>query len=74
MPRQECGEHQAGRGREHRQRCPDPQKLLPTSLVGSYAQPDWLIDRKKLAGHCAPRADRVLIADRPTQRAAPSRR
>jgi 5-methyltetrahydropteroyltriglutamate--homocysteine methyltransferase len=23
--------------------------LLPTSLVGSYPQPDWLIDRKKLA-------------------------
>src|SRR6266852_9032136 len=22
--------------------------LLPTSLVGSYPQPDWLIDRKKL--------------------------
>ena len=21
--------------------------LLPTSLVGSYAQPDWLIDRQK---------------------------
>jgi 5-methyltetrahydropteroyltriglutamate--homocysteine methyltransferase len=24
--------------------------LLPTSLVGSYPQPDWLIDRVKLAG------------------------
>jgi 5-methyltetrahydropteroyltriglutamate--homocysteine methyltransferase len=24
-------------------------KLLPTSLVGSYPQPDWLIDRQKLA-------------------------
>ena len=24
--------------------------LLPTSLVGSYAQPEWLIDRAKLAG------------------------
>jgi hypothetical protein len=22
--------------------------LLPTSLVGSYAQPEWLIDRKNL--------------------------
>ena len=32
-----------------------PQKLLPTSLVGSYAQPDWLIDRKKLAGRFPPR-------------------
>ena len=29
--------------------------LLPTSLVGSYAQPDWLIDRKKLAGRFPPR-------------------
>ena len=25
-----------------------PLPLLPTSLVGSYAQPEWLIDRKKL--------------------------
>src|SRR5882757_2217379 len=24
-------------------------KLFPTSLVGSYPQPDWLIDREKLA-------------------------
>lgn len=31
------------------------QKLLPTSLVGSYAQPDWLIDRQKLAGRFPPR-------------------
>jgi len=29
--------------------------LLPTSLVGSYAQLDWLIDRKKLAGRFPPR-------------------
>ena len=31
------------------------QKLFPTSLVGSYPQPDWLIDRKKLAGRFPPR-------------------
>ena len=31
------------------------QNLLPTSLVGSYAQPDWLIDRKKLAERFPPR-------------------
>jgi 5-methyltetrahydropteroyltriglutamate--homocysteine methyltransferase len=31
------------------------QKLLPTSLVGSYAQPDWLIDRKRLAARFPPR-------------------
>ena len=29
--------------------------LLPTSLVGSYAQPDWLIDREKLASRFPPR-------------------
>lgn len=29
--------------------------LLPTSLVGSHAQPDWLIDRQKLAGRFPPR-------------------
>ena len=32
-----------------------PEKLLPTSLVGSYPQPDWLIDRKNLAGRFPPR-------------------
>jgi 5-methyltetrahydropteroyltriglutamate--homocysteine methyltransferase len=32
-----------------------PLPLLPTSLVGSYPQPDWLIDRKKLAGRFPPR-------------------
>ena len=29
--------------------------VLPTSLVGSYAQPDWLIDRSKLAKRFPPR-------------------
>lgn len=29
--------------------------LLPTSLVGSYAMPDWLIDKAKLAGRFPPR-------------------
>jgi 5-methyltetrahydropteroyltriglutamate--homocysteine methyltransferase len=29
--------------------------LFPTSLVGSYPQPDWLIDRPKLAGRFPPR-------------------
>ncbi|GKX34961.1 MAG: 5-methyltetrahydropteroyltriglutamate--homocysteine methyltransferase [Rhizobiaceae bacterium MnEN-MB40S] len=29
--------------------------LLPTSLVGSYAMPQWLIDRDKLAGRFPPR-------------------
>nr|WP_250890424.1 uroporphyrinogen decarboxylase family protein [Sphingobium nicotianae] len=29
--------------------------MLPTTLVGSYAQPDWLIDKVKLAGRFPPR-------------------
>jgi 5-methyltetrahydropteroyltriglutamate--homocysteine methyltransferase len=29
--------------------------LFPTTLVGSYPQPDWLIDRQKLAGRFPPR-------------------
>jgi hypothetical protein len=29
--------------------------ILPTTLVGSCAQPDWLIDRAKLAGRFPPR-------------------
>ena len=29
--------------------------LLPTTLVGSYAQPDWLIDRKRLGDRFPPR-------------------
>src|SRR3954464_6219667 len=32
-----------------------PLPILPTSLVGSYAQPDWLIDRARLAGRFPPR-------------------
>jgi 5-methyltetrahydropteroyltriglutamate--homocysteine methyltransferase len=28
---------------------------IPTSLVGSYAQPDWLLDREKLRGRFPPR-------------------
>jgi 5-methyltetrahydropteroyltriglutamate--homocysteine methyltransferase len=34
---------------------PQPRTLLPTSLVGSYPQPEWLIDRKALAGRFPPR-------------------
>ena len=32
-----------------------PEKLLPTSLVGSMPQPEWLIDRDKLAARFPPR-------------------
>jgi 5-methyltetrahydropteroyltriglutamate--homocysteine methyltransferase len=31
-------------------------RLLPTTLVGSYPQPDWLIDRQRLAEMVVPRA------------------
>src|ERR1700721_228561 len=30
-------------------------KLFPTTIVGSYPQPEWLIDRSKLAGRFPPR-------------------
>ena len=33
--------------------------ILPTTIVGSYPQPDWLIDRQRLAGRFPPRV-RVL--------------
>jgi 5-methyltetrahydropteroyltriglutamate--homocysteine methyltransferase len=29
--------------------------MIPTTLVGSYAQPDWLVDRAKLGGMAPPR-------------------
>src|SRR5262249_14674583 len=34
----------------------DPRVLFPTTLVGSYPQPDWLIDRKLLTEIVPPRA------------------
>jgi 5-methyltetrahydropteroyltriglutamate--homocysteine methyltransferase len=33
----------------------EPRLLFPTTLVGSYPQPEWLIDRKKLGGRFPPR-------------------
>src|ERR1700734_2963198 len=33
----------------------EARMLFPTTLVGSYAQPEWLIDRQKLAGRFPPR-------------------
>jgi 5-methyltetrahydropteroyltriglutamate--homocysteine methyltransferase len=32
-----------------------PMTLIPTSLVGSYPQPEWLIDREKLGHRMPPR-------------------
>jgi 5-methyltetrahydropteroyltriglutamate--homocysteine methyltransferase len=34
--------------------------LFPTTVIGSYPQPDWLIDRDRLANHGVPR---VRVAD-----------
>jgi 5-methyltetrahydropteroyltriglutamate--homocysteine methyltransferase len=41
--------------RHRRERIAGVVRLFPTSLVGSYPQPDWLIDREKLAGRFPPR-------------------
>src|SRR5712691_12618003 len=30
-------------------------RLLPTTVVGSYPQPDWLIDRERLGNRLPPR-------------------
>jgi 5-methyltetrahydropteroyltriglutamate--homocysteine methyltransferase len=32
-----------------------PSHLIPTTVVGSYPQPDWLVDRRALAHHGVPR-------------------
>ena len=32
-----------------------PELLLPTTVVGSYPQPDWLVDRERLRGSLPPR-------------------
>ena len=31
------------------------EKLIPTTVVGSYPQPDWLVDRAMLKAHIVPR-------------------
>ena len=31
------------------------KELLPTTVVGSYVQPDWLVDRDNLRGRLPPR-------------------
>jgi 5-methyltetrahydropteroyltriglutamate--homocysteine methyltransferase len=32
-----------------------PTHLIPTTVVGSYPQPEWLVDRARLEGHGVPR-------------------
>jgi 5-methyltetrahydropteroyltriglutamate--homocysteine methyltransferase len=34
-----------------------PTHLMPTTVVGSYPQPDWLVDRAALAHHGVPRVN-----------------
>jgi len=45
---------------------PYPSHLLPTTVVGSYPQPDWLVDRSTLHAHGVPRVhahDMWRVAD-----------
>ena len=45
---------------------PYPTKLIPTTVVGSYPQPDWLVDRNVLTSRFVPRVhahDMWRIAD-----------
>jgi 5-methyltetrahydropteroyltriglutamate--homocysteine methyltransferase len=37
------------------------EKLLPTTVVGSYPQPDWLVDRTMLGGRLPPRVRALEI-------------
>jgi 5-methyltetrahydropteroyltriglutamate--homocysteine methyltransferase len=41
--------------------------LFPTTLVGSYPQPEWLIDRAKLAGRFPPRVRALELWRIPSQ-------
>ena len=38
-----------------------PAKLLPTTVVGSYPQPDWLVDRQLLGSRLPPRTRALEI-------------
>ena len=49
------GAARGGRRRADPGDCAAVTTTLPTSLVGSYAQPNWLIDREKLAARFPPR-------------------
>src|SRR5260221_1516174 len=40
---------------------PDQRNLLPTTVVGSYPQPDWLVDRAMLGSRLPPRTRAVEI-------------
>src|SRR6202030_3133136 len=40
---------------------PDQRDLLPTTVVGSYPQPDWLVDRAMLGSRLPPRTRALEI-------------
>ena len=41
---------------------PYPTHLIPTTVVGSYPQPDWLVDRAALRAHGVPRVARAATS------------
>ena len=43
-------------------------KLLPTTVVGSYVQPDWLVDKENLRGRLPPRVRAHEIWKLPLER------
>ena len=48
--------------------------LFPTTIVGSFPQPEWLIDRAKLAGRFPPRVRARELWRIPPQPTSPRRR
>jgi 5-methyltetrahydropteroyltriglutamate--homocysteine methyltransferase len=50
-----CGETGHSMQHPHQPTRKDHTMLFPTTLVGSYPQPEWLIDRQKLHGRFPPR-------------------
>lgn len=50
---------------------PYPQKLIPTTVVGSYPQPDWLVDHAALSARLVPRvhAEEIWRIDAATREA-----
>jgi hypothetical protein len=49
------------------------ETLLPTTVVDSYPQPDWLIDREKLTHFAAGSTPTAYDCARPTTAGAPCR-
>ena len=45
---------------------PEAPPVLPTTLVGSYAQPDWLIDKARLGERLPARVRATMRKTWPT--------